>query len=178
MNYEKIANDIFIKDELDKADVILIPGSSELCLAETASNLYNKGFSEMIVISGGKNKKLPENDTEASYLKRYMVKQGIPENDIVVDVFATNTQENAEISKKLCGELKMIQSAIIVCKNYHAGRVKKTYQKYFIENCKLMICPVTDSRNVSKENWYKDSYARKIVLSEYQKNIKYFNPHE
>ncbi|MFC6293196.1 hypothetical protein BHU61_12175 [Macrococcus epidermidis] len=178
MNIHNITNTIFIEDKLKKSDVLLIPGSSELGLAEKACQLYLQKYANMIVVSGGFNKKLSIEDNEASYLKRYMIKKGIPEHKIIVDTFASNTQENAENSKIICEELDDINSAIIVCKNYHAGRVKKTYEKYFISGCDLMICPVIDSRNVNKKDWWKRTESKKIVLSEFEKLNKYFKTHE
>ncbi|TDM40609.1 YdcF family protein [Macrococcoides goetzii] len=93
MNIHNITNTIFIEDKLKKSDVILIPGSSELGLAEKACQLYLHKYANMIVVSGGSNKKLSIEDNEASYLKRYMIKKGIPEHKIIVDTFASNTQE-------------------------------------------------------------------------------------
>ncbi len=41
-----------------------------------------------------------------------------------------------------------------------------------------MICPVNDSRNVKKKDWWKKTESKKIVLSEFEKVNKYFKTHE
>lgn len=177
MNIKQISQTVFVKGRVQKASVILIPGSSEINLAEEAAKLYHSGYANKIVVSGGYNKKLPYGVSEAEYLRDYLLSMGVSSTSIYLDTKASNTQENAQNSKIICEALNIKNSAIIVCKNYHAGRVKKTYEKYFITGCKLYIYSVIDSRNVLPNAWDKNEASMKIVMNEYNKIKKYF-PHE
>lgn len=172
-NYKDISEFIFVEDQLKRADVIIIPGSSRKALAERAIWLINNNMADYIIVSGAKNKKL-KNITEAEYLKKLLMEQSIDGEKIITECKASNTYENALFSMWKCQD-KNISTAkiIIVCKNYHSRRVKQTFQGVF-ENSEIMISPVCDSTGITSNNWYENEKNKSIIFGEIEKTGKYY----
>ena len=186
-NIEDITKFIFIKDEPEKADIIFIPGSSNWVLAETAARLYKEGKAEKIMPSGmyfyqfGRfmNERVTDERykgvyrTEAEFLASVLVKNGVPEEDVIREEKATNTYENAIYSKELLREMKFrIKSAIICPQAFHARRALMTYSHLFPDT-KLYVVP-TNTQNITADNWYNTERGRQVVLGELRKCGEYF----
>ena len=58
--FDCISEFIFVETDVGKSDVILIPGASQSQLMERAVELYNRGFAQYILPSGGANYKLTQ----------------------------------------------------------------------------------------------------------------------
>lgn len=175
--YSGISHFIFVSDSITCADVIIIPGSSRIELAEQAYYLFNKGLAKYIVVSGSKNKKLKDT-TEADFLKQSLTRKGLPQNSIIPERKAKNTYENALFSLRKCQEHGInTNKIIIVCKNYHAQRVKLTFASVF-KDSKIMISPVCDDSTITADNWYKDKYKYMIVMDEIKKIGIYMQKNE
>ena len=186
-NIEDITKFIFIKDEPEKADIIFIPGSSNWVLAETAARLYKEGKAEKIIPSGmyfyqfGRfmNERVTDERykgvyrTEAEFLTSVLIKNGVPEEDVIREEKATNTYENAIYSKELLREMKFrIKSAIICPQAFHARRALMTYSHLFPDT-KLYVVP-TNTQNITSDNWYNTERGRQVVLGELRKCGEYF----
>ena len=175
--YSGISHFIFVSDIITYADVIIIPGSSRIELAEQAYYLFNKGLAKYIVVSGSKNKKLKDT-TEADFLKQSLTRKGLLQDSIIPECKAKNTYENALFSLWKCQEHGInTNKIIIVCKNYHAQRVKLTFGSVF-KDSKIMISPVCDSSNITADNWYKDKYKYMVVMNEIKKIGIYMQKNE
>lgn len=186
-NIEDITKFIFIKDEPEKADIIFIPGSSNWVLAETAARLYKEGKAEKIMPSGmyfyqfGRfmNERVTDERykgvyrTEAEFLASVLIKNGVPEENVIKEERATNTYENAIYSKELLREMKFrIKSAIICPQAFHARRALMTYSHLFPDT-KLYVVP-TNTQNITADNWYNTERGRQVVLGELRKCGEYF----
>ena len=186
-NIEDITKFIFIKDEPEKADIIFIPGSSNWVLAETAARLYKEGKAEKIMPSGmyfyqfGRfmNERVTDErykgiyETEAEFLASVLIKNGVPEENVIKEERATNTYENAIYSKELLREMKFrIKSAIICPQAFHARRALMTYSHLFPDT-KLYVVP-TNTQNITSGNWYNTERGRQVVLGELRKCGEYF----
>ena len=169
--FKAVSDFIFVSDELTKADVIIIPGSSRTELAQRAAELLEQGYAEYVIVSGADNKKLKE--SEAEFLYDQLVKMGIDPARIIKENRATNTYENAFLCLSKCKELKIdTDKMIIVCKNYHSRRVKLTFESVF-KGSKIMIAPVCDSTGITSFNWYTSEQKRRIVFGEVEKIGRY-----
>ena len=186
-NIEDITKFIFIKDEPEKADIIFIPGSSNWVLAETAARLYKEGKAAKIMPSGmyfyqfGRfmNERVTDERykgvyrTEAEFLASVLIKNGVPEENVIKEERATNTYENAIYSKELLREMKFrIKSAIICPQAFHARRAFMTYSHLFPDT-KLFVVP-TNTQNITSGNWYNTERGRQVVLGELRKCGEYF----
>ena len=177
-----ISNFVFIKDDLEEADIIFIPGGSYPEVAEEAAKLWKNEYSNLILPSGayGINigafigppfKKEIYNqsyNTEWEFLKDVLIKNGVKENSILKEDKATFTYENAIFSKKVTDSLGInINKAIICCKSYHARRCLMYYETLY-QDTKFIIHPI-DINNITKDNWYKSKEGINLVLGELER---------
>lgn len=169
-NIKNITDYVFVSDEPCKVDAIFVVGGFLPTSAEKASDLYKKGYSETIFIGGKYSIKhdgfpLPEYETEYDFYKDILLKNGINEKDIYGEARSEYTKQNAEFAKATVDENNLkIDSAIIICKAFHARRCLLFYQMYF-PNVDFKVVTF-DGFDVSKENWHTTEYGRKRVFGE------------
>lgn len=87
---------------------------------EIYSQQLSKGNHTKIVVSGGQGS--DEIVPEAVAMKKYLVSQGIPELDILVEDKSTTTYENMKFSKNIMNNISKNYSCIFVSNNYHVFR--------------------------------------------------------
>lgn len=157
LNVNDITNYIFVSDEPCNVDAIFVVGGSLPKAAELAADLYSKGYSKNIFIGGKYSIKrdgfpLPEYETEYDFYKDILIKNGVSEADIYGEARSEYTKQNAEFAKKVVDENNLsVNSAIIICKAFHARRCLLLYQMYFPNvNFKVVTFNGFD---VSKDNW-------------------------
>lgn len=169
----KIITDfVFASDKPVKADLTIVPGSSHYQLPKKAVFLYKKGFSRKVIFSGGFNPRISKN--ECDFGKEIALKSGIPTEDIYYECRSSNTKENASESYKVVKKYRLEDKKILlVCKPYHARRLKMTFTSFF-PNSRLFMIPVKDERNITKNNWWKDKDKITKVMEEVGKISEYF----
>ena len=186
-NIEDITKFIFIKDEPEKADIIFIPGSSNWVLAETAARLYKEGVAGKIMPSGmyfyqfGRfmNERVTDERykgiyrTEAEFLASVLIKNDVPEENVIKEERATNTYENAIFSKELIKEMGIeVKTAILCPQAFHARRAFMTYSHLFPDT-EFYVVP-TDTQGITAGNWHKTERGIQVVLGELKKCGEYF----
>jgi uncharacterized SAM-binding protein YcdF (DUF218 family) len=170
-----ISNFIFVKDELDESDIILIPGSDEENLMVEAVGLVKKGYSKLILPSGGPNKKIKNFSSEWDFLRNIAIKEGIDKEWVLKEDKAKNTFENAKFSWEIIKRKNLnIKSAILVTKGYHSRRALMTYQTVFPADFIFRVYPILDKSDISKNNWFYIEKKSNIVMTEMRKISEYF----
>lgn len=86
---------------------------------EKGLELYNAGYADYIIVSGGKGP--TDNIPVSTAMKNWLVKQGIPSGIILEEDKAHSTYENIEYSKKLLAQIDA-HSTIIVTSDFHLFR--------------------------------------------------------
>lgn len=189
---DDITDFIFLEDEMQKSDIIFIPGGSTPELGEYASELWKQGFAPLIMPSGGvsiktgkfsgvkSKKELYNKDykTDCEFLADVLMINGVSENSIIWEDRSGYTKENAIFSRRIADKNNLyIRKAILCCKSFHARRSLMCYQLAF-PNTKFYIHPIPyyqDGIRISKENWYKTEVGIKRVLGELQRFGNKFN---
>lgn len=167
---ERITDYIFVSDEPCKVDAIFVVGGSLPNAGELASELYNDGYSKTIIIGGKYSVKrdcfpLPEYETEFDFYRDILIRNGVNEADIYGEAQSEYTKQNAEFAKKVVDENNLsVNSAIIVCKSFHARRCLLFYQMFFPDVDFKVV--TFDGFDVSKDNWHKTDYGKKRVFGE------------
>ena len=123
--YLSINNQIVNKtDKKDKYDAIIVLGASlwkgepSPLLKERldkAIELYNKGISKKILMSGDHS---IDNHDEVNTMKRYAIEKGVPSEDIFMDHAGFSTYESMYRAKAIF----KIKKAVIVTQKYHLPR--------------------------------------------------------
>ena len=84
-----------------------------------------------MIPSGGKGD--DEKISEAEAMKRYLVSQGIPENDIILEDRSTTTYENLAFSKEIIDSREGRKYTALVTSNYHVYRALRYCRKIGLE---------------------------------------------
>ncbi|MCF7906344.1 YdcF family protein [Patescibacteria group bacterium] len=172
---KKITDFIFKETEIPKkVDLIFVLGNDFEEQMKDVFKLYKKEISDKILISGFGDTDVTR--SEASILKEYGISLGIPENIFILEEHASNTKQNIQFSIPIIEKeinLKNLKSILFVCKAFHTQRVFMTARKFLPKNIKLFFYPITDERNITKNNWYKNENSEFIVLNEIKKIGEY-----
>ncbi|MBE6901225.1 MAG: YdcF family protein [Ruminococcaceae bacterium] len=180
---EKIITDIsefiFVSHEPRKVDALFLPGGSPPQQPEYAAELYKAGFAQWIIPSGGVSVKTNkwngvrskadvyngDYHSDCEFFTDVLLKNGVPLSAIIPENKAGHTRDNAYLSRKAADEKGVkIDSAMIVCKAFHARRCLMLYQMAFPDT-RITVCPV-HCYNIAKDNWYKSETGIDRVLGE------------
>lgn len=179
---DDITHFIFVENEPEPADAILIPGGSLAELPEEAAGLWKAKMATIVVPSGkysiktdffhgarSQQDKYPgPYDTEADFYTAVLRGCGVDADAIIAEDKARYTQQNALFSSELLAEKKIVlKKAILCCKAFHARRCLMYYQIYFPDTV-FLVDPVarTQEYDISADNWYQSAIGREKVFGE------------
>ena len=191
-SYQKFLKDtedfIFIENEPEKADMIFVPGNGYPHMAERAASLYKEGFAPRVLPSGRfsvtlgkfsgvlKKAELYQGDyaTEWEFLRDVLIKNGVDQENILKEEYATFTWENALLSRRVTDEAGIsVKKAILCCKSYHARRVLMYYQRAFPET-EFFVCPSYPD-GINRNNWRDTEESINEVMGEVKRIIMQFS---
>lgn len=140
------------KDQKCKADVAIILGAATYD-GEVSSvyqerinhgiALYNEGYVEKLIVTGGRAR--GNNESDAYAAKQYAISQNIPEEDILTEDMSAITQENLENAKTIMNE-NNYYTAIIVSDPLHMKRAMLLARDAEID---AYSSPTTSSKYIS-----------------------------
>ncbi|MCW7498124.1 YdcF family protein [Leptospira levettii] len=147
-----IWNFLTYNDPIRKADLIFVPCSHDLRIAEYAAELYRSGYAEYILFSGGLNffTKHIFPKSEALAFANHIISLGIPKENIWIEDKSTNTGENILFSKKMLSSMNFhVSNVIAIQKPSMTLRLKLALEKQWNEpffyisspNYKLLDAP-------------------------------------
>lgn len=115
----------------EKDNVVFKSGSDRLMQAIT---LYKKGMVKKIIFSGGSGYLNDTIQTEAIFIRDYLLNIGIPKKDILIDSTSKNTRENAQNTYELLQKEKVLtKSHLLVTSASHMKRAKGCFNKVEID---------------------------------------------
>lgn len=165
---DAVTSYLFIQDQPEKADVILLPGSSFPEPAEHAAQLYLQGWAPLLLPSGDRwlfRRHGACQSTECDSMAGILMKAGVPEAAILREERARHTLDNARLSKAALDHAGIrLKTAIICCQSFHARRCLKAYSKHFTD-VRLIICPVP-TRGFDASDWHKKPIGTFKVITE------------
>lgn len=129
-----------LKDNNTKADVAIVLGnkinedgtlSARLkARLDKSIEIYKNGRVKKIIVSGGFGK---EGFWEANEMKKYLIKNQIPNQNIITDNFGDDTEKTVKNSIKIMDSLHY-KSAITVSQYFHQTRTKMLFRKQVFQN--------------------------------------------
>ncbi|TAG14466.1 MAG: YdcF family protein [Sphingobacteriia bacterium] len=93
------------------------------------TNLYHSGVIKKILISGGTGSLIHDEPAEAHFLLKELLRNGVKQEDIIVEERARNTHENAVFSKALLDSLLLKPPYIIITSSTHMPRSIRVFKK-------------------------------------------------
>ncbi len=107
-------------DRCAAADAIIaVSGGDTTARAQSAIDLYKKGWAKLIIFSGAAAD--PDSPSNAAVMKQLAIKNHVPESAILVEGESNTTKENAEKTRVLLAKYG-IKTAIITTSPYHERR--------------------------------------------------------
>jgi len=174
---------IFVEDQPEPADVILIPGSRKIEHAVHAAEMYRAGYAPYVLPSGrysttyGRFKGVPERyqadypgeyETEWAFLRAVLLKNGVPDSAILREDQATYTWENALYSRDVLQAAGIrTKTAILSCHAFHARRALLYYQTA-MPDTRFIVCP-TATPGYTRDDWFLTEKGRARVMGEVQR---------
>ena len=129
---------------LEKADAILVLCSHDERVAERAAELFNDGWAQLVIFSGGAGAITRQlwSEPEAERFARLAINKGIPTEKILIENRSSNTGENIRFTKQLLADHGLeLQKFIVVQKPYMERRSYATFRKLWPEKDVLVTSP-------------------------------------
>ena len=98
-----------------------------------AMELYHRGIIKKIMISGGSGSLVDQDMKEADHTRHYLLRVGIPDEDILVENQSVNTHENAVNSKAFLDENYPEASILLITSANHMRRARACFAKVGME---------------------------------------------
>ncbi len=144
------------------ADVVItVSGGDTTARTQEAIDLYKNGWAPKLIFSGAaQDKSGPSN---AAVMRTQALRQGIPEEAIIIEDQSETTKENAEKTKDILHD-KDIHSAIVVTSGYHMKRTILEFRSR-APNIEFRAHP-TVADNQWSVWWWLTPYGWYLALSE------------
>ena len=123
------------RDETQKADCIVVFGAAEYsgrpspvwrARLDHAYTLFNGGVAPIVITTGGYG--ADPQFSEGGVGRSYLMSRGIPEQDLIAETQADNTDESVERVAAIMNANRM-HSCVAVSDGYHIFRIKKMLER-------------------------------------------------
>lgn len=162
-------------DQLLQADVALVFGmNAPLRPAAHAIDLWQRGFARRLLFTGGFNTRLGA--IEAEVMADAARQAGVPDDAILIEPLAGNTDQNAEFSARLLAQEAAAEDRLrllIVTVHFHLRRALLAVRRWHGPDVTLGWSSYA-SRHYSAENWQASARARRDVATETAKIRLYY----
>ncbi len=152
-----------MNQSLEKADCIIVLGSSDIRVAEYGVELFKRELAPHIIFSGGLGSLTKDRfgQTEAEIFAEVAAAAGIPDDAVLLEKKSTNTGENILFSMDLLSKNHISANlVIIVTKPYMERRVFATAKKLFPSKNFIVSSPP-----ISFENYPTEKLGQELVVS-------------
>lgn len=163
---------------LEKADVIVGLGSSDIRTADWCVKLYKNGVAPTILFSGARGRVTRDvfSENEADVYARRAIKLGVPAEDILIEGESTNSGENIRfVYETLRQHGELPKSIILVHKPYMLRRAYATFMKQWPSGHPKVTC---SALNVSFDEYtqsdiYPFDYVVNVIVGDLQRIKEY-----
>ena len=109
-------NYMHLNQSLQKCDLIIGCGCSDMEVPVKCATLKKEGYAPKILFCGGLGKRTKHylNQTEAEVFKEIAMKEGVSEEDILIETKSTNTQDNFKFARKIIEEQNIPFNRILI----------------------------------------------------------------
>lgn len=140
--------EILFKQKPEKAEAIVFLQGDRLDRIPAAVALYKKGLARKIFITGnndliGREKRNDEDDINLDKIKEVFLKNGVPNQALIIDDRAFNTKDQAVNTVKMALENDW-RAILVITSPYHILRAYLTFVKQSLEqkwSGEIVMCP-------------------------------------
>lgn len=154
-----------MNQDLHPCDAIFVLCSMDTRVAQRAAELFDGGYGNVIIISGGVGKLTKDvfTEPEAQVFSKIMVAAGVPADKIIVEDKSTNTGENVRFTWELLQKQGLqFNSLLLVQKPYMERRTYATFKKQWPD-------PSTEitvtSPIINYDNYFNEACPKELVLN-------------
>jgi uncharacterized SAM-binding protein YcdF (DUF218 family) len=140
--------------------IVAISGGDTPARAQEAISLYKEGWAPRMVFSGAALDQSGPSNAEA--MRKQAIAAGVPEDAILLDEKAADTQQNASRTLALLSDAKRL---ILVTSPYHQHRAGLEFQHIFGDDVDIVNHP-TPSDHLWPTTWYLTTTGWWLALSE------------
>lgn len=160
-----------LKESCHRADAIVaISGGDTPARTGEAIRLYKEGWADRLIFSGAAQDKTGPSNAQA--MKQQAVFNGIPEENILIEETAVNTEENATKTQALMRD-NDIHRIILVTSAYHQRRASLEFKKRAGPDVAVVNHPVRYD-NQWHQNWYLTPSGWWLAMGELVKVIGFY----
>lgn len=158
-----------MNQKLKKADCLMVLCSHDARVAPRAVEIFKKGFAPYMVITGGLAHQTDLLDTgwdkpEAEVFAEIIIKNGVPEDKIIIETKSANTGENIKFSRALLSKKNLDpKSFILVTKPYMERRAFATFKKVWLGRDMVVTSPQISFEKYPNEKLSKDKIINIMV---------------
>lgn len=139
------------REQCRSADAIIaISGGDTSARTAEAMSLYLAGWAPKLIFSGAASDS--SSPSNASAMKQQAIEAGIDPDDITVEEFARDTEENAQRIREITVD-KSPERLILVTSAYHQRRANIEFRNSFSSNTEIVNHPVPQDRQWSAQWW-------------------------
>jgi uncharacterized SAM-binding protein YcdF (DUF218 family) len=164
---DAITRFLFVRDAPRAVDLCLVLGSATLSSMAPAIDLYRRGLTPYLLISG--HGPSPDQTPEWRIYRDFALEQGVPAHAILIEPHATNTKENFSFSNALIAERlgwEAVRTVAVVGKPYHMRRALMTARRQWPHPVDLLMLPCDHPDDPSAEGWWLTEEGRHWVFRE------------
>jgi len=166
---------LVVEDPLKKADAIVVYGGGVgVERLKHAVDLYKKGYSDKILLSGGVGSGTNPRSW-AVRLKDQAIRMGVPAEAVWLDEKGESTYDNAVYAVNMFRENGW-KTGIIVSSPYHMRRSMWTTREAAAEAqlpVEWIASPSTTSP-FAPDTWWRNGRMRELIVGEYVKMVGYW----
>lgn len=160
---------LFISDPCEPVDFAFVLGSPSHTSIEPAIELYQKGFTKLIVVSGLGPQHQANPIPEAQFLRDYAIRRGVPADRILMETQATNTLENFRNSSKFIDDhigWNAVAKVAICGKPFHMRRALMTARMHWPSHVQLLMIPSNHPDDPNAQTWWQSNAGKAHVFKE------------
>lgn len=132
---------------------VLFPFAGASNRLHHAVELYKLGKVKKLLLSGGSGYVFDQEISESAEVKRYLLRIGIPESDIIVEPSSRNTRENALFTAQLLKEINpQPQRLLLITSAHHLPRAHKCFTKVGVSVIPFAIDPTAKPNSFHLSN--------------------------
>lgn len=162
---------LVVRDPLGPVDaVVAISGDGVGERARTASKLVREGYASWLILSGSRGGAAPGGAT--AEMVRVALREGIPQDRILVDDQSTGTLDNARHSAALM-QAHNLRRAILVTSPYHTRRASWVFRSEFLRRGLDVRTFAAEDSIFDVKEWWTRPTDRWLVIREYEKLLAF-----